>query len=101
MQQFNKIFKVFGYIRVSTFTQYDTGFSLQTQEAQIKSYCNSHNLNLQYIYRDERLSGKDIISRPGLTTLLNNLKCGDIYIFTSISRLGRSIAHNISIMQQL
>ncbi len=101
MQVFKKIFRVFGYIRVSTFTQYDTGSSLQTQEAQIKSYCNSHNLNLQYIYKDERISGKDIIGRPGLTTLLNNLQSGDIYIFPSISRLSRLTAHNISILQQL
>jgi site-specific DNA recombinase len=101
MQVFKKIFRVFRYIRVSTLTQYDTGSSLQTQEAQIKSYCATHNLNLQYIYRDEGISGKDIDGRPALKTLLSNLHSGDIYIFTSISRLGRSTAHNIAIMQQL
>lgn len=101
MQVLKKTFRVFGYIRVSTLTQYDTGSSLQTQEAQIKTYCNAHDLNLQYIYRDEGISGKNIDGRPALKTLLSNLQNGDIYIFTSISRLGRSTAHNISIMQQL
>ncbi len=56
---------------------------------------------MQYIYRDERISRKDINGRLALKTLLSNLQSGDIYIFTSISRLSRSIAHNISIMQQL
>jgi site-specific DNA recombinase len=101
MQVLKKTFRVFGYIRVSTLTQYDTGSSLQTQEAQIKTYCNINNLNLQYIYRDEGISGKNIDGRPVLKTLLSNLQSGDIYIFASISRLERSTAHNISIMQQL
>jgi site-specific DNA recombinase len=92
---------VFRYIRVSTNLQYNTGFLLQIQEAQIKTYCNSHDLYLLYSYKDEGFSGKDIVSRPRLTALLDNLQSGDIYIFLSISRLRRSIAHNISIMQQL
>lgn len=91
--------RVFGYIRVSTFTQYDTGSSLQTQEAQIKTYCNLHNLILQYIYKDEGISSKDIKGRPGLQNLLTNIKSNDIYIFASISRLGRSIVNNLEIMQ--
>jgi hypothetical protein len=36
-----------------------------------------------------------------LLNFVINLQSGDIYIFILISRLGRSTAHNISIMQQL
>ena len=57
---------MFRYVRVSTLTQYDTDSSLQTQKAQIKAYCNSYDLNLQYIYRDEEISG-----RPALKTYIN------------------------------
>jgi site-specific DNA recombinase len=96
----NTLITLYVYIRVSTLTQYDTGSSLQTQEAQIKLYCNSNKLNLQHIYKDEGISGKDIDERP-LKTLLSNLQSGDIYIFTSISRLGRLTTNNILIMQQL
>ena len=95
--------RVFGYIRVSTLIQCDKDkkFSLETQEAQIQTYCKENNLQLTHIYADPGVSGKTITKRKGLMALLEDLQYGDIYIFTSISRLGRSTKDNITVIEEL
>ena len=37
-----------GYCRVSTEEQVIEGFSLETQEREIKRYCQDNNINLQF-----------------------------------------------------
>ena len=93
--------RVFGYARVSTYYQKVYSTSLKAQRAKIEKYCNVNNLKLQYLYADPAKSGKNIKNRPAMQALLANIKEGDIYIFTSISRLGRATADNIHIFDVL
>jgi site-specific DNA recombinase len=92
--------KVYGYIRVSTDTQSEKGYGLQTQEAAIVDYCHKHNLELVELFRDEGITGKAIDAevledslshRPGLAELLAMLKAGEIktVVVLNTSRLWR------------
>lgn len=80
--------KVYGYIRVSTATQAEKGYGLETQEKAIQQYCKDNNLELIDIFKDEGVSGT-IIERDGLTELLASLKEVDKVIVLNTSRLWR------------
>lgn len=87
-----------GYVRVSTSSQKEYGYSLTEQEREIQQYCQQNGLELIDIYKDEGLSGALVdedsmeIERPGLLALLDRLKQGDIdfVVVLSTSRLWRS-----------
>jgi len=93
--------RVFGYVRVSTYYQKEYRTSLEAQKDRILKHCKEHNLTLQYLYEDAAKSGKDIKNKPAMQALLANIKAGDTYIFTSISRLGRKTFDNIYIFDIL
>jgi DNA invertase Pin-like site-specific DNA recombinase len=93
--------RVFGYARVSTYYQKMYGISLEAQEDRILKYCEQNKLTLQYLYSDPAKSGKSIKNKPGIQALLNNIKEDDIYIFTSVSRLGRATSDNLHILDIL
>lgn len=85
---------VYGYIRVSTETQADKGYGLETQENAIREYCTANNLNLIGIYADEGISGtigdKDnLSSRPALCEMLDTLNGTNTIIVMNTSRLWR------------
>ncbi len=91
--------RVFGYIRVSTYYQKEYGASLEAQKDRILKHCKENNLSLPYLYEDAAQSGKNIHDRPSMKALLADIRTGDIYIFTSISRLGRKTLDNIYIFE--
>ena len=66
--------KAVGYIRVSTTAQAKEGESLSTQEEVIKKYCEKEEIELTKIYKDQGISGGSINGRPGLLTLLEDIK---------------------------
>jgi len=78
-----------GYARVSTD---DQNLNLQL-DALEKQSCN-------IILTDEGISGTKI-SRPGLDEALNMIKPGDVLVVWRLDRLGRSLHHLISIVEQL
>lgn len=85
---------VYGYIRVSTETQADKGYGLDIQEAAIKEYCQSHNLNLVKVFVDAGKSGaigdKDNLeSRPAISELLYTLNGINSIVVMNTSRLWR------------
>ena len=47
----------FGYIRVSTDEQADSGLGLEAQRQRIRHYCEAKGLRLAEIYEDSGLSG--------------------------------------------
>ena len=78
-----------GYCRVSTMEQYDTGFSLGHQKTAIEDYCNKHNLNLVKIYLEEG-SGKDFDHRPKATEMMSRLAKNDVIVTTRLDRFTRN-----------
>lgn len=85
---------VYGYIRVSTETQADKGYGLETQEQAIIKYCEDNNLNLINIYTDAGISGAigdkdDLSSRPALCEMLEILNGTNTIIVMNTSRLWR------------
>lgn len=90
--------KYVGYCRVSTQTQAEKGYGLETQEQAIVKYAQEHGIELTHIFRDAGISGniKDtddddaINKREALMDMLSLLDAGDTVIVLNTSRLWRS-----------
>lgn len=90
--------KLYGYGRVSTETQAEKGYGLETQEKEIRKYADAHGMELERIFVDAGISGnlKDtdedeaIGKRAALMELLSFLTEGDAVIVLNTSRLWRS-----------
>ena len=90
--------KYVGYCRVSTQTQSEKGYGLETQEREIEKYAQAHSIELTQMFRDAGISGniKDtddddaINKREALMEMLSILEEGDTVIILNTSRLWRS-----------
>jgi len=92
--------EVYGYIRVSTDTQAEKGYGLNTQENSIKEYCKINNLKLIEVFKDEGISGTEV-NRNGLTDLLASLNGIKTIIVMNTSRLWRDENAKVMIKRQL
>lgn len=80
------------YVRVSTEEQAKEGFSIRAQEQKLKDYAKIKEWAIHRIYIDEGISGKNIVDRPQINELINDIKKGyvkNVLIF-KIDRLTRS-----------
>ena len=91
---------IYGYSRVSTSTQVEHGYGLDTQESSIRKYCQDNGLALERIFTDAGISGAiedgadetALHKRAGLIDLLAAIGAGDKVIVMNTSRLWRSQA---------
>ena len=101
---------VYGYIRVSTDTQSEKGYGLETQRTAIMHYCTLHNLNLLDIFEDRGISGTEAVEadgeeliskRKGLLQLLSAINGTNTIIVLNTSRLWRSDIAKVLIRREI
>jgi hypothetical protein len=86
--------KVYGYARVSTDRQADSGISLDEQERKIEARCNENDWRLEHVYVDAGVSGSTPLARrPEGGKLLAVLLPGDIVIAAKMDSSARRSTH--------
>tara|TARA_Y100000593_G_scaffold91707_1_gene181307 strand:- start:629 stop:1366 length:738 start_codon:yes stop_codon:yes gene_type:complete len=92
----------YGYIRVSTNQQVETGMSLKEQERQIKSYAQLKNLKIKKIFTERGVSaGVELIKRPCGKQLLSIVEDGDVIISSKLDRMFRSTLDGLQVCKEL
>ena len=83
--------KVAIYVRVSTTSQVDEGYSIDEQKAKLTSYCEIKDWNIYDIYTDGGFSGSNT-ERPALEQLIRDAKrkLFDTVLVYKLDRLSRS-----------
>lgn len=93
--------RAYGYLRVSTDAQADSGLGLDAQRSAITTAAARHHLELVNTFTDAGLSGAlELEDRPGLFAAVNALKRGDVLLIAKRDRLGRDVA-TLAILERL
>ena len=79
------------YLRVSTDEQVKYGFSLDAQLEELKEYCKYNNYSIAGIYKDEGISASTITKRKEFVRMLEEVKPGEIILFTKLDRFSRNL----------
>lgn len=100
-KQVDRASGVVGYSRVSTEEQAQSGLSLASQEAQIRSESERRGMPLLAIHEDAGLSGKDL-SRPALKAALSDMEAGlgSVLMVSRLDRLTRSVHDATGLMER-
>lgn len=84
--------RAFGYLRVSTDQQSESGLGLDAQRVAVEQAALRLGLPLADVFTDAGLSGAlDLESRPSLFAAVQGLKRGDVLIVAKRDRLGRDL----------
>ena len=80
------------YVRVSTEEQVKEGYSIRGQEQKLKDFARIKDWQIYDVYIDEGISGKNIIERPEISRLIEDVKEGTVknVLVFKIDRLTRS-----------
>lgn len=87
--------KVYVYARISTDRQ---GFEQQMQS--VEEYLRNKGMNYDEIVTDEGVSGKISYKKRKLYPLLERMSCGDSLVVSELSRLGRSMADILNLINE-
>src|SRR6516164_6490449 len=83
--------RAYGYARVSTDQQRDSGISLDEQQRKIEGRCLENGWHLEHVYVDAGVSGSTPLSRrPEGAKLLRAVQPGDVVIAAKMDRMFRS-----------
>lgn len=87
----NEINKVALYVRVSTTSQLEEGYSVEEQKAKLESYCDIKDWHVYKVYTDGGFSGSTT-ERPALEQLIKDAqsKLFDTVLVYKLDRLSRS-----------
>ena len=91
--------RVYGYVRVSTEEQAESGHSLDAQDKYISIWCRDEGWSRPTIFREEGLSGSDM-NRPQLQRLLTTVKTGDLVLLYHNDRLSRETEDILRMVRQ-
>ncbi len=91
------------YTRVSTLDQAREGYSLDAQKRTLTKWCDERNYEIVGFYTDEGISGKDVKHRPGMQSLLEDVRCNkvDVILVWALSRFTRSVADLYALWDEL
>lgn len=82
----------FGYLRVSTDQQSESGLGLDAQREAVEKTAARLGLPVSEVFTDAGLSGAlDLENRPALFAAVQGLKRGDVLIVAKRDRLGRDL----------
>lgn len=87
--------KVYVYARISTDRQ---GF--EQQMSSVEDYLRGKGLKYDEVVADEGVSGKVSYKKRKLYTLLQQMNAGDVLIVSELSRLGRSMADILTLINE-
>ena len=94
--------QAYGYVRVSTGRQADSGLSLEAQRIKIKALSELHDFCLVRTIEDAGASGKTL-DRPGMRALLSLIDKAevDVVIVSKLDRITRSTADLTRLIERL
>jgi len=89
------------YVRVSTDEQVQEGYSIRAQIDKLKSYALLKDWDIIDIYNDEGISGKNIVDRPAINRLIDDIndgKVNNVLVF-KVDRLTRSTRNLLELVE--
>ena len=88
------------YVRVSTEEQAREGYSIRGQTEKLKTYAMLKEWDIYDIYDDEGISGKNIVDRPAINRLIEDIKKGNVdnVLVFKVDRLTRSTKNLIELV---
>ena len=99
---------VYGYIRVSTDTQSEKGYGLDTQRAAIEKHCRDNDLELLRIFEEKGVSGaafdeddEPLHKRHVLLDMLAHLNGVNTVVVLNTSRLWRNDTAKVCVIREI
>lgn len=98
----SEINKVALYVRVSTTSQMEEGYSIEEQKAKLESYCNIKDWHIYKVYTDGGFSGSTT-ERPALEQLIKDAqsKLFDTVLVYKLDRLSRSQKDTLYLIEDI
>lgn len=98
----NEINKVALYVRVSTTSQMEEGYSIEEQKAKLESYCDIKDWHVYKVYTDGGFSGSTT-ERPALEQLIKDAqsKLFDTVLVYKLDRLSRSQKDTLYLIEDI
>jgi putative DNA-invertase from lambdoid prophage Rac len=92
--------RAYGYVRVSTDAQADSGLSIDEQQTKIRARCVENNWTLEHVHIDAGVSGGTPLGdRPEGKKLLAAVQPGDVVVCAKMDRAFRSARDALEVIE--